>query len=495
MKHARLLLMLSLMLVLAGCMPDRLPPLPREQERPILEAVMSPPMVDVSGLEEEEAQDSIWLSTKGFAVSVDSPIVLQFDDMMDISTFDGNVLVYSPDGDTIREFQVSLRDIQEIIDTTVNADSAETTITVDTTYRYIYELQHEPFTYSREYFMEIHGDIRDTSGNSISIDPDFLLKFEFFTEGIYSLGGIERAYLADLTAHEVLAIDTLHSFVFTADVNRPTGFATDVGNSKLYVSDKSTSNNYIPIFDVQTGVKTDSVDVGRNQVGIAALGNYAVVATRSPRQLSFLYLPDDSVITQIPLSFTPIVVAYNGALAYVGDASGNLYVYDMAAQTCVDTIEGVFTRGSRSRHLVSYGDRLYANDYNGNAVKIIDQSGGVQEIALPENTHPVDVAVGDYIYVAGADGLILKYHLSTGELVDSTNLGTHISSIDVALGSQIPVGKNPPMLEGELLYLVLPDMEVGDYSGFVGILNPFDLRLVRLVPTNNTASEIWIRHR
>ncbi len=482
MKRTTMLLILAAALVaISGCLPDRLPPLPIEQERPNLETVLSPSMVDVTELEDEDLTDSILISNAGFAVSVDSPIVLQFDDMMDVSTFDGNVIIYSADGDTVQNLQASLLSIEEIIDTTVNADSTDTTITIDTTYIYNYQIDHPPFEEAMEYFMEILGDIRDTAGNSISIDPDFKLLFEFFTGGRYSENYIPRVYVADLTGHNIMAVDTLTSFTFTDQVERPNGFAISDDRTRLFVSDKSAPNTYLAIFDVATGAKVDSIDVGRTQIGLVQVGHLAAVATRTPKQVSFIDLSNGSVTEQATFSFTPIVIGFDGDNAYIGDAIGKVYIYSLSQHSWIDTIENVFTRGSRSRHLVYSDGLIYANDYNGDAIRILNSSGIVNEISLPEGTHPIDVAVSDYIYVAGADGLLLKYDKTTLDSVDATDLETPIASIDIV-----------PKENGELIYAMLPDLEIWDYSGLLGIIDAQTLSLVRTVQVSNTASEVWI---
>ena len=484
MKGMRFIAIFALVFTVAGCLPDRLPPLPHEQERPVLQGVVSPEMVDLSGIEDEaELRDSILLSTKGFAVDTLAPIVLSFDDMMDLSTFSGNVLIYSTEGDTVWNLNVTFAGIDTVIDTTTTADSSDTSITIDTAYTYIYSVEHPALEPATEYFVEILGGIKDTSGNSMSIDPDFKLLYEFFTSGYYSTGGIPRAYIADLTAHEVIVVDTLTARTFTTDVERPTGFAVNEEQSKVFVSDKSTSTPYLPVFDRVTGVRIDSIPVGGNQVGLAQVGRKAVTASRSPRKLSMFDIYGDTLIGQVDIGFTPVVVGFNGAIGFVGDALGNVYTYDFDSESWVDTIESVFTRGSRSRHLVSGpGSELYANDYNGNAVKIVLSDGLAGEIQLPENTHPVDVAVGTYIYVAGADGLVLKYDRTTHEMIDSTDLSTTISSIDITPSEGIE----------ELIYLVLPDLQMGDHTGFLGIMSARDLKLIRLVPINATASEVVV---
>ncbi len=479
--------------MLAGCLPDRMPPLPVEQERPMLLNVLSPQMVELTGIEDEtELRDSILVSQTGFSVSVDSPIVLSFDDMMDLSTFDGNVLLYTSDGDTVQNLSFQFAGIDSSIDTVVTSDSTDTTITIDTVYTYLYRIEHPTLNSATEYFLKIFGGIKDTSGNSMSIEPDFELLYEFFTEGLYSRGitnEMPRVFVSDITAHQVFVIDTLRSSVFTTEVERPTGFATYDG-TELLISDKSTPGPYLPIFDFNTGAKIDSIDTGGDQVGLAQAGYTAVTASRTPRQLSLIDLSVDTVVEQVQLGFAPIVVGHLPGFGFVGDALGNVYIYDFVNHEWNDTLENVFTRGSRSRHLVTGEDVIYANDYNSNTVKVLSLSGN-SEVQLPEGTHPVDVAAMQYLYAAGEDGLILKYSSEGGSytLVDSTDIGTSIASIDIAPRIAYNTGGS---VSEELIYLMLPELELRGHTGFVGIMDARTLHLVRVVPVSATASEVWV---
>lgn len=160
---------------------------------------------------------------------------------------------------------------------------------------------------------------------------------------IFSPDG-SKAYVANGTSDDVSVIDVLTSSVVAtiAVGSHPNDLAISQDGSILFVTNSidetlisiSTSSNFL------LGIHPVSQN-GIFDMCISPDGDWMYITNTGSQNISVVYLPVMSVLTQIPLSFQPygVTISADGSLLYVADVNNdNIRLIDLNTNTELSTI-------------------------------------------------------------------------------------------------------------------------------------------------------------
>lgn len=413
MKTIRIFAVLSPVLLLISCMPDRMPPAPIEHDRP--EFVRFAP------------EDSA-----AYNVPLRDPIRIMFNEPMMVSSFKDNFIVQTS-GDVVAG---------------TFSESDSTVIFTPT----------EDMQTASYYTATVLGGVKDKNGNSLSLDPQWSASTWFFTAGKYSENGFPLVFIADRTGDLVYRVGNFEQYMDNnPNIIQPRGMAfTPDGQSLLIVSKQLEGKIYL--VDPATFGVVQEITVGVGPENIAVTPDKIFVVNVSERTISVLSFPGYSLLATIEFSdgFRPRDIAYHPQQnrIYVSNnvtsQSGRIKVIDADTYQELDTIENALSGLRTEKLLVSTdGNWLIVQQERTDFIRFIDaQSNQVADsILIPVRQNKDMDVFNNYLYVCNAKldgtGSIYKYDVMSRALMDSVSFTSGCDGIAVA-----------PF--GEILYVTTP---------------------------------------
>jgi len=403
--HAFVLVLLAL----SGCLPERMPPAPVETNRPLFKNF--------------DPSDSTTI-----AVPLRDPVVMNFNETMDLRSFDDNFSLFSTSGE---------------IPGTFSQNDQDSTVT---------------FTPSQDMYpaeihiAEIRGGVKDIHGNSMSIEEDFAIRTWFFTEGEYSRDGYAHIYVTDRVEDKIHVIGQFdHPVGEITSVQRPRGLAITPDGSRLLVVN-NISNGRLSVFDAATEQKLADVAVGRGPTDVETDGINAYVVNLSAKTISVVSLASLSEITVVdfPDGFRPRHIALAGGKLFLTSNNlsdkGTVKILDQSSLAELETLRGVLVnQRSATAEASSDGRVVYIPEERSPRIAIIEVAGNAVLPAIaspvPQNT---DAALGaGYAFVGVNGGMIFKIDLATHAVVDSVIVDTNVEGVALVAGGEILYATTP----------------------------------------------------
>jgi hypothetical protein len=267
-----------LLFLIAACLPDRMAPAPEENTRP--------QFVRFGG------NDSA-----GLNIALNDPVVMYFDEPMDLNTFPGNFHVQSISGE-----------IPGVFEYDVFADSA------------VVFKPMTNFNPAEVYEVSISGKVRDTQGNS-ALSPneeDAPVTNWFFTTGQYAQNGFPYIFLRDKSSKQVIyRIHTINSYkdslYVPATAEDYQTAAIESFGDYLFMVNLKTSAGTVTVIDPHSLAILKVIDVGLGPTNICFSETKAFVTNNSGKSFSAISLATLQTETTVSFSdgFKPKDVVYS----------------------------------------------------------------------------------------------------------------------------------------------------------------------------------------
>lgn len=425
MKKRNFVLLLLLPGLLLHCLPDRMPPAPVENTRP--------------QFVQFAAEDS-----GAYAVGLRDPIIMVFDEPMDISTFPANFTLESPRGITPGSF--SQQDSMVIF--TPSQDMA-------------------PAAY---YTATIRGGVRDANGNSLTLDPAWSASIWFFTAGRYSTGGFPRVFIADRSFDKLYLLGNFHEYLSeSSEVIQPRGMAFSPDGQHLLVVSKQL-NGQLAVLNPATFRKIQDIPVGSGPEEIAVAGDKLFVTDVTGRTISVLGFPGYAPLATITFQdgFSPRDIAYNplNQRIYVSNnvlnRPGTFKVIDANTFQELATLENLLSgRRTEKLQVSTDGQWVVIQQEQTDLILLLDantnQVADTIRIPVPQNK---DMDIYDnQLYVGSSGGFLFKYNLNNRVLTATLAFSSRCDGVAVAPYGEIlyattPVDTLVHVVDIETLHLI-----------------------------------------
>jgi YVTN family beta-propeller protein len=279
----------ALALALGGlhCLPDREPTAPVEIARPMVLKIQPDP--------------------GSVVVPAGGSIQMVFDDVMDVSSFEGRFF--------LRDFS--------------GTDLPGTFRGVDTTVLFT---PLQPLAPSTLFTAELRGGVRDKNGNTIQqesvpiySDTSTLLSTWFYSEGGYSQNGFTHVYLRDRKEGSVRVFGAFDSLLTTVTgFANPEGMALSPDGGLLFVSNRTA--NRVDVVNTATNAVVGSLATASGPSSIVTSGDtaYVLCVDASGRAaLSKLGIAALDTAARVPLAFpgARLAISPDGETLYSLDQS------------------------------------------------------------------------------------------------------------------------------------------------------------------------------
>ncbi len=412
------LVWLGLLMVIGwqGCMPDRMPPAPVEIDRP-----------EFLGF---APQDSGVLN-----VPLTDPVIMFFNEEMDVSTFPDNFELTSISGAILGTFSKPDSNKHVVIFT-----------------------PSEPMNPAEVYHATVHGGVKDIHGNSMisPIKEDEPQSTWFFTTGQYAEGGFPHVFVTDKVAGDRLyLVGNLNQYLQAYDgvVSTSSRMRVTPDGSKLLVTNTEI-NGTVTVIDPATLQVKATIPVDRGPDDIFVTNTQAFVVNKSERSISVIDLTTFQVTTTITFTdgFRPRDIVYSEATGKIFVSSnslsnyGTIRVIEAADPTNYHDLTNVLPRKrSRDMEISPDGGTIFiAEDYTPTVVILDARSEEVLNTLSLEFTRTVDGCVGpSAYYVAMYGGGVYKIGYQSLEVEGVADLGKTLNAVAATAA-------------GELLYVVAP---------------------------------------
>lgn len=274
------------------CLPDREPTAPVEIARPMV-------------LQIQPGPGSVVVPSGG-------SIRMVFDDVMDISSFDGRFF--------LRDFSGA------IVPGSFRGEDTTVLFTPS-----------QPLAPSTVFTAELLGGVRDKNGNTIQLesvpvysDTSTLLSTWFYSEGRYSQNGFSRLYLRDRKEGSVRVFGTFDSLLTTVGgFTNPEGMALSPDGGLLFVSNRTASR--VDVMNTATNAVVASLGTAAGPSTIVTHGDtaYILCVDASGRAaLSKIGIAALDTAARVPLAFP-------GAKLAISSDGQTLYSLDQARRDLV----------------------------------------------------------------------------------------------------------------------------------------------------------------
>lgn len=280
---------------LLSCIDDRLPPEPVEVERPNFVSFES-------------------IGKSGVNVDLNSQIVMDFNEKMDLSTFPGNFEVVGVSGTVAGTFEYS-----------TSADSA-VVFTPSSNY--------QP---AEIYEVSVFGGVRDINGNSMISpnDEDEPQTMWFFTGGEYSQDGSPYVFVRDKSSKQVIyrvgnINDYKDNLYVEADEEDFQTSAIEIspGAERLFMINLKATAGTVTVIDPQSFTVVGTSEVGLGPTNITFSDSKAYVTNNSGKSFSVIDLNSlqTESTTEFNDGFRPKDVVYS-------PLTNKLYFYHSTQKT------------------------------------------------------------------------------------------------------------------------------------------------------------------
>ncbi len=399
-----------------GCMPDRMPPAPVEIDRP-----------EFLGF---APQDS-----GGLNVPLTDPVIMFFNEEMDLSTFPDNFELTSVSGTIPGNFTKP-----------------------DTNKNVVIFTPSQPMNPAEVYWAVVHGGVKDIHGNSMisPIKEDEPQKTWFFTTGKYAEGGFPHIFITDKVAGDRIYLGgELNHYLNQYDgvVSKSSRLRVTPDGSKLLVTNTEI-NGTVTVLNPQTVEVEATVSVGRGPDDIFVTDDRAFVVNKSEKTISIINLNTLQVEQTITFDdgFRPRDIVYSQSADKLFVSSNALSNYSVIRViegsdfTSYHDLTGVLPRKrSRDMEISPDGNLIFiAEDYTATVVVLNAQTEEVVKTFSLEFTRTVDGCVGPQAYfVAMYAGGVYKIGYQSLEVEGLADLGKTLNSVAATAA-------------GELLYVLSP---------------------------------------
>ncbi len=418
MKPIGLFVTAIFLVVLVGirCMPDRMPPAPVEIDRP-----------EFLGF---APQDS-----GGLNVPLTDPVVMFFNEEMDLSTFPDNFELVSVSGSIPGKFSKP-----------------------DTNKNVVIFTPTQEMNPAEVYHATIHGGVKDIHGNSMisPIKEDEPQSTWFFTTGEYANRGFPHVFVTDKVAGDrIYLAGEINQYLAQYDgvTSKSSRLRITPDGSKLLVTNTEV-NGTVTVLNPQTLEVEGTITVGVGPDDIFVTNDRAYVVNKSEKTISIVDLITLNVETTIsfPDGFRPRDIVFSSATGKLFVSSNSLSNYsvirviDTADPSNYHDISGVLPRKrTRDMEISADGRTIFiAEDYTSNVIILDAQSEQVVKTLQLEFTRAVDGCVGPgAYYVAMYGGGVYKIGLQSLEVEGVVDLGKTLNAVAATAA-------------GELLYVVAP---------------------------------------
>lgn len=452
----RYVILILIILGIQSCLPNRYPPEPVEQERPLFLRLIQPEGIPIDDPDDTSAVLVAKLTqNRGFPTPRDVEIILGFNELMDPNTFTGNVFLVAGN-DTIGG-AFSLAQTYHFGDTLVYGVRFTPSSVLD------------PL---RSYMLTILGGVKDTAGNSMSIEPGFKITYEFSTVGE---SPVPRVLIADRTNGQVIAVDTFRTWIFTDALIQPTNFASFQLGQLIVITDEGNTSGFLKFFDPE-GVILDSLHLGGRQNGLSAWNDIFVVTTKTPRAYYVVDANTREIIDSGGLTITPKRAAINANYIYILSTVRSVLVIDRNTGN-ENTFGNALVAPLRSPNMCvdPVTGKVAINDYNGGRILIF--TGADTFYVNIQGLHPTDVVFysSDTLIVSTNEGKLL--------LIDLANNITNEFTLPDAITSVYAYG--------DYIYAYLPTLTLNGQTGYLVILNNRG-EVIRGINAGSSGAEIFL---
>lgn len=430
------LIFICLFIILNNCMPDRTPPAPVEFERPEF-------------FEFDSAIDS------SFAVSLNAPIKIIFNEEMNLSTFkEGFTLLNRDNQEVFGTFsQESFKDTIKITD-----DSSAVT----NKSRIIFNPSAN-LTESELYNVEINFLLRDNSGtgyllgNQITLDTTWSASTYFFTEGGYSQNGFYQLAVLEDRSDAILIYDNFTDISdSTGGLDNPISIISigEGNNAYVLVSERTTSST-VALYSVSQKQIIDHIPVGVGADQLISDGNSVYCALTSEEAITKINNigSNNDTIRHIFHDFKVRNIAVgNDYLFVTSDDRSNpgevriLSKNDLSQISVIDTL----LTDRRSGSATVLNNYLFVTEDGSNIVGIWDFQNNVLEkrIALPTGRNQALVSGSfsneGFALIGNSSGWIYKIDANTLNITDSIHASTsEITDLSLVPGNKIVLAAIP----------------------------------------------------
>lgn len=414
------------MAVLSGCNPDRLPPTPEEVDRPLLAQT-----------------DVVSPGSEAIRVDADTDVRIRFNEPMDPTSFEGHLLLKTPDGQAVSGSYVA-----EGSEVVLRPAAALAT--------------------ARLHQVELRGRVRDAHGNTIELngqpvldDTTLIYRSWFFTSGDYDAGAEPKSYVLDTRGR----LWTVSGFVEeTGRITRGLGAAPKgLVRSGDRIAVLNPTARKAVFFEAASGDSVGSAAVAQDPVALAASGGTLYVVSAQGKAVTRIRVSDGSAQGTLPLGFFPgtIAMAPDGSTLFTLDqVTGNLVAVDPqsgATRVAAARLVRIPITGEMSVH-PSTGEVFVADTRSGKVhVMAPDGSGPVRSYGPVSATwKPFKLVFsGEELFVSNQNATdLVLLNTATGETVGTYSFDAPVKGLEV-----LPGGNPILVLSGVRLLLV--DVESG----------------------------------
>ncbi len=411
---------------LAGCLPDRMPPDPVENQRPEFRYFGE--------------NDSAALN-----VPLDDPVLMVFNEKMDLNTFPDNFKIESVSGAIQGTFEyVAGNDSAVLFRPAQNYNPAEV------------------------YQISISGGVRDIHGNSM-IAPykeDQPITTWFFTTGQYAENGFPYIFIRDKSQKQIIHrvgninqyLDSLYLQSDEDDYQTANMKFTPDGQYLLVLNIK-ISKGTVTVIDPATQTVVTVLEVGLGPTSLAFMkDNKAVVANNSAKSFSILDLNGLTVEQTIAFTdnYKPKGVVYSSLTDQLYFFASNNYkirVVNAQDYSIVKDLEHVLVNKKKATDMEITSDGQYIYFAEDRSDKVIVLNVQTEDTTTIETGYGynIDGVISDDAYFLNFFrkvnkefiGGILKIDLNSQQIVDQLIWEKDMEEMDLTKG-------------GELLYTITP---------------------------------------
>jgi len=436
-----------------GCIDERMPPEPFELQRP-------------------EFIEFLPVGSSGLNVSLNTQIMVKFNEKMDLNSFPSNFKVESVSGEIPGTFSYSSTDENIVVFTpSSNYNPAE-----------VYEVT-------------ITGGVRDINQNSVisPIEDDQPQVIWFFTSGNYSEGGFPAVFVRDkVNKNMIYKIGELNqyqdSLLIPGDEDFETAsLKTDPNSDKVFVLNFKTTNGVVTILDPQSLTITGISEVGIGPAGIEFTSQKAYVANRISKSVSVIDLASLSTETTHVFEdgFRPTGVVFSAASnkIYLTEFSNqDLKVVHSANLNDSYLLQDILNARALDMDITKSGESIFILQINSGEILVLNTGNEeVTTIDFASGNHIDGVMGTDFYYAAyfnrgDLTGGILKIEINNRSIVDQLEWDKEIDRIALTSAE-------------ELIYAVVPS------DSTVRIIETSSMREITQTKVNGSLKYITVTNK
>jgi YVTN family beta-propeller protein len=398
-----------------ACLPDRMAPEPVEIGRP-----------DFIAFAEDDSA--------GINIPLDDPVVMIFDEKMDVQTFPDNFSLQSISGSINGSFSLSASDDNVVIFT-----------------------PGQSMNPAERYEVSLSGRIRDANGNAMNspIEEEVFITTWFFTTGEYAVNGFPYVFVTDKVDGSI--IYRIHEIDYLKDqeniLDQSSEMRLTPDGSKLIVTNKLIDGT-ITIVNPANLEEIAKIPVGQGPDHIYVTNEMAFVSNVQEQTIALVDLSSLTVAGTISFTdgFRPRDVVYCTKTNKIYVSSNTTSDFARLRVIDVDNPENFYDvenimpqKRTKDMEISQDGEYIFlAELQTTNLIIFSTGSETVVSVLEAEFIKNEDGAIStDAYYLVTNGGGVFKVDLTTISIVDQLELGKTATAIAATAA-------------GELLYVVTP---------------------------------------